>query len=238
MKFLFLFCVLAVCAFAAPSKIIKPSEELARITSLRLGDVVFTPTPLPCSYEIKMECVITDPETNQTSNTEQDFYVDGEVQIFAIDYSFPALKMFEQDISRMDQPYDQGGVTYIPRYGAQTGMGCVRNDEEQSEAKSEISSLLGMFLDKQVYQSVIRTVFKGKECNMYYTKTDDSEVRMYVDDDGYIIGTLSNNPDYNILMAISYDFSISMDAFTIDRSQFPECEEKAYVPPQDQCSSY
>jgi len=184
-----------------------------------------------------MACEVTDPGSNVTMNSEQDFYVDGEVQIFAIYESLPEKKMFEQDITRMDQPFDQGGETYVPRYGAQTGISCGNNPEPQSEAKEEISSLLGIFVNKQVYQTVEPSVFKGKNCLMYYTKTDVSEVRMYVDDGGYIIGTLSVTPDYTVLMAISYDFSISMDAFTIDRSQFPDCEEKAYVAPDDQCSS-
>jgi len=236
MKFLVFVAVLAVCAFAVPSNVAHPLKELAKINfHKKFGSEVFTPHQLPCSYAIFMDCETTDPSTNETGQIKQDFYVDGEIQIFSLTESMENPKFFEQDITRMDLPYDQGSQTLVPVYYAQTSLGCGSNSKEKGEAQDEINSLLGIFTDKQAYQNVSDSEFKGKKCKMYWTHSDDSDVRVYVDDDDYIIGLSYSDPDYSTVMAITYDFNISMDSFTIDRSQFPNCDQKAYNPPVDQC---
>ena len=239
MKFVAFVAVVAVAAIAAP--VVNPVKEALKIKAVhRMGSEVLTPHQLPCSYAIKMACAVSPAGSNDTTLSEQDFYVDGEVQIFADYYTIESSKFYMQDVIRMDQPFDQLGsnTMYVPRYGSQTGNACGSNPELQDEAREEISSLLGIFNDKQVYQSVTETIFKGKKCRMYYSHNDDSEVRMYVDDDDYIIGTQSVTSDYNVLMAISYNFSITTDVFAMDRSAFPDCDAKAYVPPQEQCPSH
>jgi len=238
MKFFVFFAVLIVFASASSYKAFTPLKNIAKLVSRNVGDAVFTPHQLPCSYGVMMKGAFT--ANNVSTNVVEEFYMDGEIEIFSVKANVPEAKYYTQRVYRMDLPFTQGGDTYVPYYESSTGESCESNQELQDEAKSDIEGPTILFTEKQSYQSVSESVFKGKTCKMYYIRSSDTEIHVYVDDDNYVIGlmqiTESSYQTSTTLLEVSYDFNIAMDAFTMDRSLFPDCDQKAYVAPTDQCN--
>jgi len=227
MKIAAVLAVLVVLAWAKPADLFFKNWR-----AKKFGDATFVPAKLPCAFSIVIDSVQkVGPEQNHYVRT---YYKDG--GLFPVVSDMQYAKYTSDYIVRPDLEDPSGK---IPIFKATSIYACTETDSTKEEAEQFIHSDLTTFLDKQTFINVTDGEFQGKKCKVYYDYDSQHgmNIYQYVDDNNYVIGTLSQHVggDMSLLEVVTYTFSVSMDKFAMDRSLYPDCNEKAYSVPQDQC---
>jgi len=232
MKTIVVFALLAAFAYAQNfTYFIRP------LTMNKVGEVVFTPAVLPCSYTIKINS-----QQFKGSNRTAPVYInqrvayDGGIVSLYSEFRESGTKGF--DVIRSDLKHSEKGEYFTPLfsgYASNTTHSCSNKDLSESETKKDVEAILHMFTEKTNFDGVKDTLFQGKRCKMYYTEKEDLHIHMYVDNKNYIIGVWEQQGKDTLLAFFSYQFNAPMYNFALDREEFPGCDEKAYSAPQEQC---
>jgi len=219
--------ILLVVAYATPRSIISSIFEPSQV-----GDITFTPAKLPCSFNLSYH--LQRVSGNITSDSFYTFLKNG--KLFFLEEK--EKTSIWDAIVRPDLSFESGGDIYVPFYSSYKGATCEERDLSEEEADDYVHDKLATFIDKQTFISVNETVFQGKKCKAYYTVKDKkTQVFEYVDEKDYIIGAIYRDPrkSYHYLVVVSYNFTVPMTGFAMDRSKFPDCQQKAYSVPKNQC---
>jgi len=189
-----------------------------------MRDVVFTPADLPCKYRINVVA-------NETGGmTKQFVYKDG--GLFAIYTQQSKETTFE--VVRADLK-DYSGVPIFVAKGTNSES-CQMVSYPEEAVEEIIEHALTLFITKETFDGVRDDVFQGQKCKAYYKVVEEVEGIIYADEDNYIIGVVvKQGSTIDQYAAITYDFDFSMDEFVPDRSIFPDCDQKAYDTPKEQC---
>jgi len=232
MKASFVAVVLALTALSVSAffleAIPRPGEG-----KLRSEGAEFIPAPLPCSYSILAYCEMYQQGTLSSIYNES-FHRDGLLAaegIYQEDYA-------NYGIFRYDLAYNLSDVTYIPVFGGEKSYNttCKQVDGQKEYVDESIEKAISLFTENSTYDSVDRTSFKGRKCWRYYKKERDYDLQLFVSDTDYIIGAVWRDEEMNTLIAeVDYAFNISTSLFALDPYSFPGCDQRAYIPPMEQC---
>jgi len=247
MKSIAVLAVLVACACANPfSRFLPHMKELGR------RGQVFIPAPLPCSFGIHVEDVyIVETEGEVASETTwSDIVVDGNtMHSTTVSYSSDGNTTRTEKAIRGDQAYNQDETTYYPVYNASSKSdSCTTQNLEKADAEEQIAQSLAAFTREYPYNNVTDSNYYGVPCKKYFYNDEgkfaNTTIIVYADSDDFIIGlamemVMANRTFVTTsFMNISYAFSVSMSAFSIDGNVFPNCQDAAYTDATEQCGIY
>ena len=217
---------LVVCAYSMS----KPSE------------ISFVPAKLPCSFRVLEECnVFVEGSTQPKYTEETEYFVDG--QVFA--HFDPKDYSSGFGIQRVDLMREsQGGLVY-PVISSAFKI-CSTPMWKKEEAQDFINHYIGAYYQKQVFESVNETTFQGKKCKAYFTTKPTIETQykfdefyLFADDENNVLGYegVARVGDSSLFFVTTPTFSeiSSLDIFAVKRSDCPDLEDDAYIPPKEQC---
>ena len=198
-----------------------------------VGDVTFTPAKLPCAFTIRTNVERT--IMGETHYAQEDYHYDG--GMFHMISVIDGLASSTNELAvRTDFPFKQQGQEYVPVFTAIPRQHCQALKHSKSTVADYVcGEWLGLYMREQVYSSVSDATFQGKKCKMYYNSTDSFEVKVYVDDDNYVIGSVRSNGERTDTSVVSYDFHAPLENFIMNKTLFPDCDAKAYLKPKEQC---
>jgi len=217
--------VASVYAFAAPF------EKVALSKTRSAGEATFTPAKLPCAFTINTQIERDVP--GSSFSIEEDYHYRGGLfhMVSIIDKT-----SYSELAVRIDLPFKDQGQEYVPVFSVIPKQKCQKVKMLSSRAQEYIGeSWLNLFMIKQTYDGVEDSEFKGKKCKMYYTRRNEQELHVFVDDSNYVIGSWRYNGDRTDTTSMSYVFSAPLDWFAMNRTKVSDCDSKAYSVPKDQC---
>jgi len=223
--------VIAVFALCASAHHMFSFDRFSMGAKGHIGKVVFTPHKLPCSFGINAhtDCYESGRVGWSYNNS---IYRNGKNTLEATYFAI----LCDVFTTRFDQSYEEQGKTMVPVYHGwkRPSASCETTAYETSDIESSIEYHLRMFLESSSFDSVTPSSFKGKKCNMYTREEDAFE--LYADENNFIIGYADKSKPATILISdVSYDFNFTMNVFAQSRISFPDCDDKAYTTPKDQC---
>ena len=250
-SFVVVLAFLTACACANPlSKYFPPMKRFGR------GDVDFVAADLPCSFAIhgdnEYRIIVSGQAVSE--NMWYDLVVDNDVTRYTT-YSYNNESyQHKEDVIRADKRFKRDGETFYPTYSASSKDGsCATRELPKDVAKKEIAEYLSVITAEYEFINVTGDTYNGIPCKKYFTtKEDDGTVLSFTlyaaplfgDTREYIIGLIREMTSENETLAsistlnLTYNFDISLTAFSVNQTAFPNCADDAYTAATEQCGLY
>ena len=214
-------------------KTMKSFFVLCILFIVSMGDVTFTPAKLPCAFTIKTEIERTlEGSKEGTVSVQEDYHYHGGL--------FHLISNIENTsrsdiLVRPDIIFKEKKQEYVPIFDAMPKQKCQYIKSLKSDIENYEMNWLGVFMQKQTFDTVSESTFKGKKCKMYYSETETTLKFLYVDDNDYVIGSWHSNGHKTEATSMYYIFNAPLEEFAMNRTMYSDCDQKAYSIPKEQC---